>query len=69
MKSFLGIFILIALIGLGFLMEDVPWITKTIIFIIFVAPVLFIAFTRVLEDFEKRIKSLENRIYDLENKE
>lgn len=68
MKSFLGIFIVIALIALGFLMEDVPWVTKTIIFIIFAAPVLFIVFTRVLEDYEKRIKSLENKVYDLENR-
>jgi flagellar motor component MotA len=68
MKSYLGLLFVIVLIVMGFLMENVSWITKTVIFIIVAAPILFVVFTRVLEDYEKRIKSLENRIYDLENR-
>jgi hypothetical protein len=67
-KNYLGIFLFVLLITMGFILENESWIMKTVIFIIVAAPVLFFFFIRVLEDYENRIKSLENRIYDLENR-
>jgi len=68
MRASITIGVLIICIVLGFIFQDEPFMFKAIVFISIAAPILYALLLMVLQEHENKIKSLENRIYDLENR-
>lgn len=68
MKIFLTFSLLFIVAGIGLFIQDESFIFKTVLFLIIALPILWIALLRYLIAQDNRIKELETKVYDLENK-
>lgn len=67
MKGFLVLAGLVGCIVLGFIFESEPFIFKFGIFLLIFTPIFIVMLFGILQDFETRIKKLENKIQEMEN--
>ena len=68
MKVFLAFSLLFIVSGIGLFIQDESLIFKTVLFLVVSIPILWIALLRYLIAQDNRIKELETKVYDLENK-
>lgn len=68
MKKLLLVGVFAAYLALVYFFKDESFIFKTVIFFIIAVPIFFVLFIKVFEEQQNRMKELEDRVYELENK-
>ena len=68
MKNLLLLAVFAAYLALVYFFKDESFIFKTVIFLIIAVPLFYVLFARVVEEQQKRIKELEDRVFELQNK-
>lgn len=68
MKILVPYLFLFAVAGIGLFFQDESFVFKTVLALAVAVPLLWIALLQYLTKQETRIKELESRIYELENK-
>lgn len=68
MKKLLLVGVFATYLGLVYFFKDESLVFKAVIFLIIALPIFFVLFIKVFEEQQNRMRELEDRVYELENK-